>query len=867
MSAIVSKHEPRNGLRALIDELYARRGGGGGGKSGTQYAFVYRPGGVAGENVYTDVPSLYAALSSIQGNKLVLIDDSIVSPAPWPAMGGGGTYNLDGVSFTSIASFTNANGGAILSLAPGVKWSFGMLTIEPWLKIMAAPQAGTSVVTVSANQECNLVVRYFSSIVSTTAQAFFEVKNGGFLWIDMNNADLGDGVNPVIAVDAGGAGQANLQQAALSAGSVAGAGASAFEVFFDTESSVYWDLPIAFRIDDLPELSAVSIDTDNTGSVDASGALEKLISLTAGTGIEGVIPAGIYLIKNPIALQNFLTMRASPGATFVLQMTPSGGLLTACAFIKLTTATANVGTVHTTPTLPSTTLDVSLPSDPTGSPAFNVQHGVTASVQTYLIENVQALGGGVYRITLDRPMVWAFVATDPVTVLSDYPHDIHLDFRKALFTGTGDRFVEMAGGFRCTVLCASADASSGSISDVGFGQDLGGTECDSEGFSCTLGANLAVGTTIESRERCTVSKSRVSGGAAGSAGHACNSNYDAGWTECWAFEIDTGFLVENSNNGFDNIDCYARACGVVGGVNGISIANSQGFCLDTFTGTGQSTATVSLAASSTDTRISKLASRSAARALSIFTGAKGTKASEVVCTGPTTEGITAADELTLEGFRGTSATAVTMLHATVGRHYYSELEISYSAGNAAVALDLAGSYHEIDGANIDMTGTSSSICIVCEAGVTVLRGVKGLGANVGLQVLAGATVVLGRDCDFSGCTNPIQLLNGGVILAEQSGFLQVPVTNANVTLDSKQQLNRVLEATGALTADVVIYIPQMVNNSIAGLEYDLSNATSGAHTVTFAGLGGGGGVTVAQGKRASGYMDGASNLQRDSPDT
>ena len=35
--------------------------------SSSQYVFVYQPGGVAVDNVYTDWPTLYAALSAVKG--------------------------------------------------------------------------------------------------------------------------------------------------------------------------------------------------------------------------------------------------------------------------------------------------------------------------------------------------------------------------------------------------------------------------------------------------------------------------------------------------------------------------------------------------------------------------------------------------------------------------------------------------------------------------------------------------------------------------------------------------------------------------------------------------------------------------------
>lgn len=47
--------------------------------------FVFRPGGVAVENVYTDFTALMAAVNSVEGCKEILFDDSLLSPCVIPA--------------------------------------------------------------------------------------------------------------------------------------------------------------------------------------------------------------------------------------------------------------------------------------------------------------------------------------------------------------------------------------------------------------------------------------------------------------------------------------------------------------------------------------------------------------------------------------------------------------------------------------------------------------------------------------------------------------------------------------------------------------------------------------------------------------
>jgi len=63
---------------------------------GAQYVFVYQPGGVAVDNVYTDWPTLYGALSAFKGERLVEFDATFTSPCVIPA----GVYALEDVIFT-----------------------------------------------------------------------------------------------------------------------------------------------------------------------------------------------------------------------------------------------------------------------------------------------------------------------------------------------------------------------------------------------------------------------------------------------------------------------------------------------------------------------------------------------------------------------------------------------------------------------------------------------------------------------------------------------------------------------------------------------------------------------------------------------
>jgi hypothetical protein len=76
----------------------AGSGGNGGAVSEPRITFVYRPGGVASQNVYTDWATMFAAIGNVEGLKTVLVDDSIVSPALIPA----GSWDVTDVRIQGI---------------------------------------------------------------------------------------------------------------------------------------------------------------------------------------------------------------------------------------------------------------------------------------------------------------------------------------------------------------------------------------------------------------------------------------------------------------------------------------------------------------------------------------------------------------------------------------------------------------------------------------------------------------------------------------------------------------------------------------------------------------------------------------------
>ena len=618
------------------------------------------------------------------------------------------------------------------------------------------------------------------------------------------------------------------------------------------------------------DVNVVPYNVDNTGVADTAASQAAIWALIAVlSGQAAWYPIGTYKIATSINVISDLKLQARAGSTFQSTVTSIADF-TRGPYRFFPPLAGKTGTLASTPSQGNPqTLSITRATKPAIGTFQRVEHGQTWAI--YIVTASPSVASP-WTVTVDRPIVFPFVSTDSVEELASIVQDVDLDFGRALLSGTGDFLIDLAGTFNCRIANVGVDTSLGTPGVEGITFDLGGSENEHYNVRADFGGASIGGLLLESQESSRGTNCRVSSIGAGGSGFEILNSYASGWADCWANACDTGFLVDLIGGGFPCFDCWISGGSAVVGAYGARIVNGTRTVVERWSAEGCTTAGLLVDNPAVSTRITDVSLTRCARGLRVNSGATDTVVKGLDVSGCTIDGVLVDNagggtpDVTITGLTAIGMPA-TALDLTAGTTRVYGMRATHTTGNALTSILCNAVRHEIIGAKIDMTGTTGSVGVLCEAGITYLENVAVNGANVGLQVLSGATVILGRNCDFSGSTNPIQLLAGGKILADQSGFLPVAVTNANVTLDSKQQLNRVLAARGVLTADVVIYIPQMVNHSIAGLEYDLSNETSGAHAVTFAGLGGGAGVTVAQGKRASGYMDDADNLQRDSPDT
>jgi hypothetical protein len=263
------------------------------------YSVVLRPGDTSGaDNVFTSWTALYAACAGIPGGVRVVCDDSL-GAIHVPA----GAYVISGWLFESVASFVNANGGAIVTWDDGatiVADANGNISfaVGEWLYWNSA--SATKPVITLATGECNVQLRPFSAINSLGAHGFFSVTGAAasaFLWLDMRNASLGDSTHPTILLAAGAAGQVNMVSAEIHTLALQGAGIAGLNVFVSYDSNVEYPNAPTFRWGALNEDAGTTGDTPPTPTAGAqsgggtpaisanANANAGAISITPGVGV------------------------------------------------------------------------------------------------------------------------------------------------------------------------------------------------------------------------------------------------------------------------------------------------------------------------------------------------------------------------------------------------------------------------------------------------------------------------------------------------------------------------------------------------------------------------------------------------------
>lgn len=483
------------------------------------------------------------------------------------------------------------------------------------------------------------------------------------------------------------------------------------------------------------------------GVTDDTAAIQNGISSLAGTGVALWFPAGTYLVTAPLIPPNAKsTFLRGYNATIHSTMAPVGAQ-TACILVAKPTQLGSAGTIHAAPAIGDTAVQVDTAAKPTVGNWIQLGYPGAGAISGQIFKVLAVAGGAApFTVTLDRAIEMPFTSGGTSTVLefTAIPQDIHVE--GLTFTGTGDRWVEILGGWRCSLTdChGTATAANTGPSDSAFSFDVGSRECqylrcDVDMLGAT-GAGPFFGIMLESNEGSDAIDCHAKNCGGGGASFLLDG-VDTWWTDC-EDEGGSGFgFFLGQGGGLGAIDC---------GGSGLLASSATGVRFGITTNCvvedALSSSTVGFVVTATTA-----------------TGTRG-RGWTYVGNANSVEGITVGADLQLSGFeaRGISV-AINVVNITAGAGAVTLRDYKIASSAAANGINGEAAF----------TGR-----LTCEDGTIATVGgygmlIQGAGAvlytqnarvtagAVGVAVSAGATFRQGSGCAFDGATTPVSVAGGG----------------------------------------------------------------------------------------------------------
>jgi hypothetical protein len=271
------------GLECQIAAARARAAAGASGALGP--AFVFRPGGVAGGNVYTSWASLMAAAKQRSGPVWIEVDSSLAA-----ANVTAGAWAFDSVTLLARDQ-TSA-----LTFEQGATLAAATLTV---IGLIIETDSAAPVMTLAGYEDINLLLGG-GVLAGAGAAPFFDVTGGGPLF-NLSLGFLGDGTLPVVTVAAGqSAGIYALANSQIGAAALAGAGTVNAAV--DVSSTIGGGQTVATLnrtlnvLTDIKSLSfSQEVNNGNSGAaknIDWTAGPKQTVTLTANTTLTFTAPPG-----------------------------------------------------------------------------------------------------------------------------------------------------------------------------------------------------------------------------------------------------------------------------------------------------------------------------------------------------------------------------------------------------------------------------------------------------------------------------------------------------------------------------------------------------------------------------------------------
>lgn len=466
-------------------------------------------------------------------------------------------------------------------------------------------------------------------------------------------------------------------------------------------------------------------------------------------GTVGELPSNFTLIGNPgVRIRQTLTPNAGANPLVAAFSASEGEVLSQTALAA--NAAAGAITISTDATMPVGAI-LRLNRAAAGA-SFHAATRVVRSVA----------GSGPYTLTLDEPLYEPFLEDDGVSRLASVPTNIRILGNGMHISGTGERYVEIAGGYRCHVENIVADTEDGVAGGAGnlFAFDVGSRECSFERITIDGGNGAIVGIAIESANRCHVIECHVERvtekGIAVIDSCGCTVQRCSVW-KAGAVGIIIGGEVNNTVGCFG---CVVRDCRAWNQTSyGVQVSTGSATtqvdgCDARFNGV----AGIQIAGDSTTCQGTSIVGGeySSNTSFGVRNGAGGdsTRVANVVATANGVSALYSADEIWVSGFTCPSHSGTDpVVDINTGRAYLRGLDVACTLASHLV-VGRAGTIVELSGSRCTGGATTNGVRYF---GSGVVRDTFVTGCALGVVVDGTMRV---HNVDAAGCTTPF-FENGG----------------------------------------------------------------------------------------------------------
>lgn len=598
---------------------------------------------------------------------------------------------------------------------------------------------------------------------------------------------------------------------------------------------------------------------DPTGTLDSSAAFQTAVTALAGTGVALFVPAGTYKIASPIVLPSNITIIGTPNTVLNSTIAPSGGQSNTIFYAQYVNSGAPT-TLASNNVLGATT--VSSTTSIPGGTIIRINDAATALYVGYYV--VQSVSGvGPYTLTLDRAVLRQWHTSDVIQPVSSQPTNIRIFGNGMVLTGTGDRYWECFGGYKCLLDGIIINDSGGFIASnsIGASMDLGSRECVIRNCRAFVNGKTQIAVALESAERSYIEDCWVTGATV--AGFDIYDSVSCALINSHSWGGGGGAAINADATSIGCTDC-AIVGGSYNGASGAGVVVAGGSTRTRLIGVeirfnGTYGIQEDLAGGATNGTIVQSCSVTN-NATGYLLEADRASISNSDFSNNTSQGVNVNANCSLIGIRARGGNPGGALVIANGAKTVrvSGLEAQCSSNTWAAVQIGTNVKCSVTDSHIQIDGTGSQGFLPQSGSVTTLANVtvdgSGVAGTIGWYGNTGSVAKFGLNVDMSTFGgNALFAAAGATIAYAQDGSVYTSViTTGTDTLSQLAAECSIIASAASLTGSVIVNVPQY----ITGRWIVYANVTLNAHTFTV-GVTGGTGVTFTAGEIGEVWSDGA----------